>query len=353
MYPVLAEVRKKLHDTVGRLFNELPNLRIGIGANGDYCDLRYYGYVTKNIDLSTNVNRLQDFIRDVNSTGGGGNGGEAYELVLRNAQTAYSWTPNATKILVMIGDEVAHKPTFRDNTDRIDWRIEAEKLRQQGIQIYTIQALDRRDQNASQYYANLAEMGGGLYLRLDQFTDIVELVMGITYRQVGTDRVEQYEREVAATRMINRTLDRSFSVLAGRATNFDSVVSARYQAAATSGDLVPVSPGRFQTLIVDRDCDIRTFVESNQLPFKTGRGFYEFTKREEVQERKEVVLRDRTTGDMFCGDQARNIIGLPKGMRGKISPDKLSNYQVFIQSTSYNRKLITGTTFLYEVDTNL
>lgn len=342
MWPVLTQVRQNLNTTIARLFKEIPELRIGIGANGDYCD-RGRPYITAHTDLTDDLEHLRKFVTTVQSTGGGGNGGEAYELALRESRTKYTWTQDANKILVMIGDEVAHTPTFRDNTDRIDWRKEVQALRDQGVAVYTIQALDRRDQNASSYYQNQAEIGGGYYLRLDQFSEIVDLIMAITYRQVGVDRLLEYETEVASKRMISRTLDLSFNVLSGRKQSVRHAVIA-------STDLQPVAPGRFQTLYVDADQPIKKFVEDNQLPFKTGRGFYEFTKREEVQEKKEVILRDLTTGDMYCGDEARNIIGLPKGQRGMIKPDLAGKYQVFIQSTSYNRKLIAGTTFLYEVD---
>lgn len=353
MYPCLQQVRKNLDSIVTRLFKELPELRIGIGANGDYCD-KGRPYITAHTDLTNNLHDLTKFISSVQSTGGGGNGGEAYELALHETRTKYSWSDDAIKVLVMIGDEVAHKKGFRDYNGQVsvhDWREEARALRDQGVLVYTIQALDQRGQNAAAYYSELAETGGGMYLRLDQFSEIVELVQAITYRQISTERVEQYEKEVAAKGMISRTLDRSFSVLAGRAPSLTvaSTNTSRYAAAATSGDLVPVSPGRFQILDVEDNTVIKNFVEDNQLPFKTGRGFYEFTKREEVQEKKEVILKDKQTGDMFCGDAARRIIGLPLGQRGNIKPDSFGKYQVFIQSTSYNRKLIGGSKFLYEV----
>ena len=50
---------------------------------------------------------------------------------------------------------------------------------------------------------------------------------------------------------------------------------------------------RFQVLDVDERCDIRSYVQKNGLIFKTGRGFYEFTKPEKVSDKKEVVLVDK------------------------------------------------------------
>ena len=61
----------------------------------------------------------------------------------------------------------------------------------------------------------------------------------------------------------------------------------------SSEDLTAVNPARFQVLDVDDRCDIRSYVQKNGLIFKTGRGFYEFTKPEKISDKKEVVLVDK------------------------------------------------------------
>ena len=350
MYPVLDQVRRNLEATVGNLFKEIPNLKIGLGANGDYCDLNRYGYITKQVDLSTDLYTLTQFVRNVNPTGGGGNGGEAYELVLKEAQTKYNWSLNARKILVMIGDEIAHTPNFPDNKDHIDWRQEAVKLAGMGIQIYTIQCLSRYE--APPYYSELAKLGNGYHLYLDQFTDILSLVMAIVYKQVSEEKLTTYEETVVARGGMNRALDNSFAVLGNRARDPKTgrFVSTRF--AAVDPTLSPVAPGRFQILNVPQEIAIKDFVLQNNLPFQKGRGFYEFKKTEDIQETKEVVLRDKKTGDMFTGTKARDMIGVPAGTRGRVRPGALP-YDVFVQSTSVNRKLKAGDNFLYEVDMSL
>ena len=66
-----------------------------------------------------------------------------------------------------------------------------------------------------------------------------------------------------------------------------------YIGGESTGGLTAVNPGRFQVLDVDERCDIKTFVQRNKLIFKTGRGFYEFTKAEKISDKKEVVLVDK------------------------------------------------------------
>ena len=60
---------------------------------------------------------------------------------------------------------------------------------------------------------------------------------------------------------------------------------------------------------VESKCSIKDFVLKNSLIFKTGRGFYEFTKPEIISNKKEVVLLDRKTGDMFTGREAAEMVG--------------------------------------------
>ncbi|WP_230966249.1 hypothetical protein [Nostoc sp. NZL] len=38
MYPCLTQVRRKIKNTVTRLIDEIPLIRIEIIAHGDYCD---------------------------------------------------------------------------------------------------------------------------------------------------------------------------------------------------------------------------------------------------------------------------------------------------------------------------
>ena len=140
---------------------------------------------------------------------------------------------------------------------------------------------------------------------------------------------------------MNRNLHSLFDTLADRKVS-------TYTGSSTHGSLAPVSPSRFQILDVNEKCDIKTFVQQNGLIFKTGRGFYEFTKAEKISDKKEVVLVDKKSGDMFTGSEACEMIGA--GGTRRIQPTALDQWRVFVQSTSYNRVLMPHTGFLYEVD---
>ncbi len=333
MYPCLTQVRRHIKSTVTRLCEEIPGIRIGIIAHGDYCDAGST-YVTRHLPLSDDVETICKFVEQVGPTGGG-DAPECYELVLHEA-LEHTWSADATKALVLIGDDVPHPPAH--NPGRLDWRKEAKALTEAGVAIYAVQALNR--QHAKKFYAELASLTGGFHVPLDQFSYVTDMVLAVCYRQSGEEQLQRYEQEVTTAGRMNRGLDRMFSTMLNRApkTDYGDV------------DLRAVPPGRFQVLDVDEDTPIKVVVEENGLRFKTGRGFYEFTKTETIQGYKEIVLMDRKTGDLFAGDKAREMLSLPMGETARIRPTHLEQYVVFVQSTSANRVLKGGTRFLYEVE---
>jgi hypothetical protein len=95
---------------------------------------------------------------------------------------------------------------------------------------------------------------------------------------------------------------------------------------------------------------IRDFVETrlNGKPLKRGAAFYQLTKSEdEVQATKRICIRDKTNNAIYYGDAARQLLGLPQNVTVRLKPDDLSNFDVFIQSTSVNRKVQKGSQILY------
>jgi hypothetical protein len=333
MYPVLTQVRRKVKEAVRRLMDELPGIHIGIIAHGDYCDAGST-YVTQHLDLTADTTAITDFVEHTQATGGG-DAPECYELVLHEAQ-GLAWRPEATRVFVLIGDDVPHAPAA--NPQRLNWRTEVAALTAQGISVYAVQALNRR--HATPFYRELAHTSGGFHLNLDQFAEITDMLMAICYRQDSADlKIQRYEQEVQQAGRMSRSLRRAFATMQGR------------DLAVETGpiDLRAVPAGRFQVLEVDESMPIQTFAQRNGLLFKAGKGFYEFTKTETIQARKEIVLQHRETGDLFAGNQARVMLGLPLDENARLRPTHLEEYRVFVQSTSYNRKLVARTRFLYEV----
>eukprot|EP00092_Neocalanus_flemingeri_P008093 GFUD01008733.1.p1 GENE.GFUD01008733.1~~GFUD01008733.1.p1 ORF type:complete len:520 (-),score=147.42 GFUD01008733.1:102-1661(-) len=339
MYACLGEVRRGIKQAIQRLKAEVPGIRIAIIAHGDYCDA-HSSYVTKIQDFSEDEKTLCKFVENVGATGGG-DADECYELVLREARTKLAWSLGSIRSLVMIGDCNPHGPNYPLNKQKINWKTECGQLKDEEIRIYAVQALNRKE--ATSFYRDLATLTDGFHLRMDQFSSIVNFMMAICFREEGGETLDAYESEVkTGGKGMNRELHRLFDTLQGRTSDdtFDS--------SARPDGLVPVNPSRFQVLDVPEKCSIKEYVQSNSLIFSAGRGFYEFTKPETISNKKEVVLIDKTTGDMFTGQEAFDMIGA--GGSTKIKPTAFESWRVFVQSTSYNRVLMGGTGFLYEVD---
>lgn len=94
--------------------------------------------------------------------------------------------------------------------------------------------------------------------------------------------------------------------------------------------------------------DIREFCEHKSgKPMLRGAGFYELTKAESIQDHKRLIIRDRSTRKVYSGDSARELLQLPTSGTHKVVPGNHGNYDIFVQSTSVNRKLVTGTRILY------
>lgn len=338
MYSCIGEVRRKVTETVNALFDVLPDLKVSIIGHGDYVDGKNLINI---LNLTDEKKKIIDFIKKVPNTYGGC-APEAYEVVLQRCKSL-EWRKNARKIIVLIGDDVPHPVGFKydGKSYDIDWRFELRALIGAGISVYPIQALGRR--HATHFWQEVADTCNTPKLDLPQFSDIIGFLAAIcTHQQGDMSKAAEFERIVAQLKIkYNNVLDEAIAKLTGKAPKKRKL---------SEHNLFAVHPSRFQILDVDSDIPIKNFVEENGLRFKIGRGFYEFTKRVTIQDYKEVVIRDKVTDEMFSGDKAREILGIPVGTTAKVSPGIMDKYIGFVQSTSANRKLLGGTRFLYELE---
>lgn len=101
-----------------------------------------------------------------------------------------------------------------------------------------------------------------------------------------------------------------------------------------------------EVLKVTKEADIKPFVESKGLTYLKGRAFYQLTKDEKVQAHKEIMLQEKGKSAIFGGQEARTLLGLPQYDDVKVRPGNHANWDIYIQSTSVNRKLVRGTNLL-------
>lgn len=115
----------------------------------------------------------------------------------------------------------------------------------------------------------------------------------------------------------------------------------------TVGTLKELTGFRVET--VKQPSVIKPFIESLGLPFVQGNYFFPLIVRTRVSDAKQVLIRHKISGKIYGGPEARRLVGLPDTGEVSISPEPNGEYDLFIQSSSLNRKLIAGHDLLIKV----
>lgn len=356
MSSVRVQVRQKVKALVEQLFNLNPKTRVGIIIHNDYCDKD----TIQHLDLTDDKDKIIKFVGNSSSCGGG-DADECYELAINYLHEKFNWKSDK-KIAILIGDCNPHKKGYKHGTKTCihDWKEELGKCVDNSIKIYPVQALNRYESNA--FYNGIAKICGTPKLDLSQFAHITQFITAVVFNEQG--KLEEYENSDELFKT-NISLKKMFAKLKGE-TVFDEIEEAYGRHGRPTGGIdVDFGEGdesktmdlssRFQVLDVGvAPRVIKEFVEDNGAKFKKGRGFYQFILTETIQENKEVLFVDKKTGETKADSVwCRNQLGVPKGTRGRVNPKSLDiskQYDIFIQSTSHNRKLDPNTKFLYELD---
>lgn len=109
--------------------------------------------------------------------------------------------------------------------------------------------------------------------------------------------------------------------------------------------LTPVNASDYQLIPVAREATIRDWVIECGHTFRTGCAFYQLSKSEKVQARKQIAVLEKKTDRVYTGPEARALLGLPD-MEVRVKPDHNDDFTIFVQSTSVNRKLVPHTRLL-------
>ncbi|WP_432046407.1 vWA domain-containing protein [Streptomyces asiaticus] len=109
--------------------------------------------------------------------------------------------------------------------------------------------------------------------------------------------------------------------------------------------LTPVDPSKYQLIPVAREAAIREWVIECGHTFRTGCAFYQLSKSEKIQARKQIAVLEKKTDRVYTGPEARSLLGLPD-TEVRVKPDHNDDFTIFVQSTSVNRKLTPHTRLL-------
>ncbi|MER7174525.1 VWA domain-containing protein [Streptomyces mesophilus] len=156
----------------------------------------------------------------------------------------------------------------------------------------------------------------------------------------GLEEAGQVIQEATEKFMVGRTKG-----IRGSRAVFSTGADAVNKDTIKAAGLTSVDPSGYQLLTVDRAETIRTWVVDSGHTYRTGAAFYELSKSEKVQARKQIAVLEKKTDKVYTGPQARALLGLPNA-EVRIKPDHNDEFTIFIQSTSVNRKLVPQTRLL-------
>ena len=141
MAAYIDDVRHQVAEMIPRIFKDNEDLRLGIVAFGDYCDMvnrDSFGDAYQCIPLTDNEN----------------------EMVLKKIIDESPWREDSSKAILLIADADPHEVgyTYRDYVvgNQIDWRIEAKKAADMKIKVDTVSICGRP------WYKELSAMTNGI-----------------------------------------------------------------------------------------------------------------------------------------------------------------------------------------------
>lgn len=180
MAAYIHAVRKEVSGLIPKLFKDNEDLRLGIVAFGDYCDMKNahdFGAAYQCLPLTNNENAIVKFVNEAKDTSGG-DGDEFYELVIKKIVEETSWRDGSTRAILLISDADPHPLgyTYEDYVvgNQVDWRKEAQKAANMKIKIDTLTITD------TPWYKELSAMTNGVSVPFESGEKTARLVEAAT-----------------------------------------------------------------------------------------------------------------------------------------------------------------------------
>lgn len=193
MNAYIKAVKLQVKELIPKLFKQNPDLRIGIVAFGDYCDMPSkdrFGKAYQVCELTDNENRLIEFITKAQSTSGG-DSDEFYELVIKKIVEETNWREGSTKAVLLIADAEPHRVGYSYNdrvvNNQIDWREEAKKAAEKGIKFDTLTI------NKTGWYKELSSTTNGVSAPFSTSSKTSQLIEAVALARGGEKTRGLYE----------------------------------------------------------------------------------------------------------------------------------------------------------------
>lgn len=195
MSSYLKAVRKHCTDLVPKLLIANPDMRIGIVAFGDYCDMNSdtdFGKAYQVLPLTDNKEKIIEFINNAKDTCGG-DGDEFYELVIKKITEETNWREGSTKTVLLIADAEPHSVGYSlggiVRNAQIDWREEAHKAAEKGIKFDTLNI----NPLYSYWYEELSKITNGVHAPFSTSSKTSQIIEAAALSRGGEKTRELYK----------------------------------------------------------------------------------------------------------------------------------------------------------------
>jgi hypothetical protein len=220
MSSCIDNVRRNIKELAEKLFEEIPGLKMGLIAHGDYCD---GNKCYQQLDLTSEIGEIINFIEKNHNTSGG-DSDECYEYVLQRA-IELSW-PEDGGTLVMIGDCAPHDETYYANFSSlssayggrfytptsevenpevhpfIDWQVELSNLKARNIEVFGVQCMKMEGRaRENQFWEGIGQIAGTPLIIMDNFQDSYQTLGSITRATLSDcdETVESFVRTASCS----------------------------------------------------------------------------------------------------------------------------------------------------------
>ena len=182
MHDEIRTVKEELINIMDRINSgqPRPDVRVGVVTYRDY-PAQQNEYLTKTQELTYDLDEVEDFIRKI-ETRGGGDYEEAVEVGLSEAINNMKWRGSSHKAILLIGDAPARERDYQDypnygnypevrpsNTATTvysyDWKDAVEDAHNKNIRIYTASGSGMNEEGIQQW-KTIARKTGGSYIKL-------------------------------------------------------------------------------------------------------------------------------------------------------------------------------------------
>lgn len=193
MSAYIEDVRSQVSQLIPRLFKDNKDLRLGIVAFGDYCDMDgkdRFGDAYQCLMPTNNENEIVKFIRNTKDTCGG-DGDEFYELVLKKIIDETPWRHESTRSILLIADAEPHEIgyTYQDYVvgNQIDWKHQAKKAAKRRIKIDTVTI------NPLSWFKTVSAMTNGVSVPFSSSNRTSDLIMASTMARGSHEQREMFD----------------------------------------------------------------------------------------------------------------------------------------------------------------